>query len=59
MRFLGNFVTKRNILKNVANCTQSTRHAELVSASVDFRISTLSELVGKIRHNTDAETSSA
>ena len=35
------------------------RHAELVSASVDFGVSTLSELIGKIHHGTDAETSSA
>jgi len=38
---------------------KTTRHAELVSASVDFGISTLIEFIGKTHHNTDAETSSA
>jgi len=38
---------------------KAMRHAELVSASVDFRVSVPSELNGKIHHSTDAETSSA
>jgi len=35
------------------------RHAELVSASVDFGIPAFNELNGKTHHCTDAETSSA
>jgi len=45
-------------LKLQAGIFKAMRHAELVSASVDFGISTLSELNGKIQHDTDPETSS-
>jgi len=46
-------------MKNVACCHLIWRHAELVSASVNFGVSTLGELDGKIHNNTDAETNSA
>jgi len=46
-------------LKNVAHYHHIVRHAELVSASVDFEISTLNEFNNGIHHDTDAETSSA
>jgi len=41
-----------------AGTLKAARHAELVSASVDFEITTLSKN-SKIHHYTDAETSLA
>jgi len=42
-------------LKNVVYYYPIARHAELVSASVDFGIFTLSKIIGKIHHDIDAE----